>query len=49
MSDWDRLGPVGRVPTWMKNGAKMLGGDEGIRGGTLGGNNNDNKTWMING
>ncbi len=27
----------------------MLGGDEGNRGSTLGGNNNDNKTWMING
>jgi hypothetical protein len=26
VSDWDRLGPVERVPTWMKNGAKMLGG-----------------------
>jgi hypothetical protein len=31
----------------MKNGAKMLGGDEGIRGSSSGGNNNDNKTWMI--
>jgi hypothetical protein len=33
----------------MKNDAKILGGDEWIRGSTLGGNNNDNKTWMING